>query len=422
MAAPDQKHVPSQEHLLLDYVRRLEKHKEGRRAVHIHLSRLRPYNRREQHMRAAISNFDNLVRNLMGQLFTLKTSDLYFIFKDDAHAEAETAVQKTRFMFSDDPLIADEEASGQSFADWYVVQDDYDRMVHFAQGVVDSEQRRTNEVRDRMDTRAALKAKQQQGDPLNPEVLSRVEDALSRADLSNLVRRQFICGLNANMAPEPIFSELFISIQDLRETLLPGVNLTANRWLFQHLTETLDKRMLAMLVRSDQATLSGDVSFNMNVATLLSQEFTNFDENITASRRGTIVIELNILDIFGDIGAFLFAKEFAQEKGYRICLDGLTHQIMFMIHRERISVDMIKLIWHPEMFDAGEDMHRRIRDFVDTAGTSKVIMCRVDTREAIDFGRSVGIELFQGRQVENLIAEDNRRRELLRLKRRIERS
>jgi len=43
-------------------------------------------------------------------------------------------------------------------------------------------------------------------------------------------------------------------------------------------------------------------------------------------------------------------------------------------------------------------------------------------REAIDFGHSVGIDLFQGRYVEGLIAEDGRRREFLKLKRRIERS
>ena len=37
--APDaQKAIPSQENLLLDYVRRLEKHRGGRQVVHVHLS------------------------------------------------------------------------------------------------------------------------------------------------------------------------------------------------------------------------------------------------------------------------------------------------------------------------------------------------------------------------------------------------
>ena len=63
-----------------------------------------------------------------------------------------------------------------------------------------------------------------------------------------------------------------------------------------------------------------------------------------------------------------------------------------------------------------------IRDIVKREGDDKLILIRCDNREAIDFGKSVGLTMFQGRFVENLIAEDGRRRELLRLKRRIERN
>ena len=224
------------------------------------------------------------------------------------------------------------------------------------------------------------------------------------------------------MVPEPLFSELFISIRDLRETLLPGVNLLSNRWLFQHLTETLDRRMLSMLNKTDRITISGDISFNVNVSTLLTQEFLNFDDSIPAARRGAMIIELQKEDIFADLGAYLFAREFVQAKGYRVCLDSLTLQTMAIIDRRRLGADLAKLIWHPEMVDGGEEVHAEVRDLVSSSGEGTIIMCRCDNREAIDFGKSVGISLFQGRYVENLIAEDNRRRELLRLKRRIERS
>jgi hypothetical protein len=49
------------------------------------------------------------------------------------------------------------------------------------------------------------------------------------------------------------------------------------------------------------------------------------------------------------------------------------------------------------------------------------VLCRCDSADAIEFGRSVGIELYQGRHVETLIAEDGRRRDLLKIKRRLER-
>ena len=82
--APGAMSQGSQEHLLLDYVRRLEKHKPGRKAVQLHLSRLRPFNRREHHVRVAAGSFETLVKNLQGQLFQLKTSDLFFICRAEA--------------------------------------------------------------------------------------------------------------------------------------------------------------------------------------------------------------------------------------------------------------------------------------------------------------------------------------------------
>jgi len=421
LASESTRRLPSQENLLLDYIRRLEKHKGGRRAVHLHLSGLRAFNRREQHIRAAANGFEPLIQALQGQLFVLGNSDLFFIFKAESQPHVETEVQKIRFLFSDDPMM-DEHGGRARFATWYDVEQDFNHILHLVQGMVDLDDRPAPEASGRMDTRAALKARQERGEARTPEVLARVEQALTRADLSNLVRRQFICTLTRKLVPEPQFSELFISIADLRETLLPGVNLLSNRWLFQHLTETLDRRMLSMLAKTDRITISGDISVNLNVGTLLSNEFLTFDDNITASRRGAMVIELQLVDIFADLGAYQFAREFVQEKGYRICLDGVTHETIELIDRDRLGVDMIKIFWHPEIVDAGEAMHGRIRHLVDSSGESRIVLCRVDNREAVDFGQMVGVNLFQGRYVENLIAEDNRRRELLRLKRRIERS
>ncbi len=415
--------LPCQENLLLDYLRRLESQKEGRKAVRIMLSGLRPFNRRKQHIRAAVSSFEPLVEDLRGQLFSLKSLDLMFIFKTSALPQVETVVQKIRFLFSDDPLLENEAGSDKKFVVWFDVAEQFEEILHTVQDLVEAKTRQVSEATEhRMDTRAMLKARQEKGEPLTPAVLARVEQALISADLSNLVRRQFICAFDQKMRPEPFFSELFISISDLRETVVPGVSLTANRWLFQHFTETLDRRMLAMLSKTDRITISGDISFNLNVNTLLSNEFLTFDDNITASRRGSMIVELQQVDIFADLGAFIFAREFMQDKGYRICLDGLNHQTLEIVDRERLGVDLMKIIWSPELVDRGSEMHNKIRHLIHKAGENRVVLCRVDNREAIDFGRSVGITLYQGRHVENLIAEDNRRKDLFKIKRRIERS
>ncbi len=412
----------SQENLLLDYVRRLEKHKDERKVVHVRLSRLRPFNRREQHIRAATSTFEPLIADLRGQLFTLSNADLFFAYKREIQPQVETLVQKIKFLFSDDPLIAEEAENRSAFADWYDCADEYDDILKLAGSMIDEEEKRQTQVRSKMDARAALRAKQKQGEPLTPEILARIEDALSRADLSNFVRRQFICKVDGKMIPEQRFSELFISISDLRETLMPGVNLTSNRWLFHHLTETLDMRMLAMLSKTDAITISGEISINANVKTILGDDFQQFDDNISASRRGAMVIELQKEDIFSDLSCYLFARDFIQERGYRVVVDGLTLQTLFIVDRERLGADMVKLIWNPDLTSAGEETHDRIRELAVQGGGEKLIVTRCDTRESVDFCRSLGVSLFQGRYVEGLIAEDVRRRDLLKLKHRIQRS
>lgn len=298
----------------------------------------------------------------------------------------------------------------------------FEEIQRIIQVLADAEERRMEEAKSRMDARAALRAKQKMGEPMTPEVLTRIEDALLRADLSNLVRRQFACTIDENMVPEQRFSELFISIQDLRETLMPGVNLVANRWLFNHLTETLDRRMLSMLSKTDRISLSGEISFNINIRTLMSQDFMTYDDNVAANRRGAMIIELQKEDIFSDLGSYLFAREFVQSKGYRVCLDGLTFESMQIIDHRRLGADMLKLVWNAELIDGGDNVLAQVKKIVEDIGGDKVVLCRCDNREAIDFGLAAGIGTYQGRYVESLIAEDDRRRDLLKLKRRMDRA
>ena len=64
-----------------------------------------------------------------------------------------------------------------------------------------------------------------------------------------------------------------------------------------------------------------------------------------------MVIELQPIDIFSDMGAYMFARDFMRERGYRIALDGLNHQILQFIDREQLGFDLLKLIWSPEMVE-----------------------------------------------------------------------
>src|SRR3546814_7578977 len=105
MSAWRKESAVGQEKLLLDYVRRLDRFREGRRAVYLHLSRLRPYNRRDHPMRIAGTTFDTLIKKFDGGLYRLQNNDLVFIAKGAEIADIDEAVLRLRFLFSEDPLL-----------------------------------------------------------------------------------------------------------------------------------------------------------------------------------------------------------------------------------------------------------------------------------------------------------------------------
>jgi len=393
----------SQEALLLDYLQRLERHRHDRRAVHVHLSQLQAVNRREHHLRIASSTFESLVKLLAAQAFSLANADLMVVYKAQAQDDIEAAIVKLRFLFSDDPLITSE-AADRMLCSWYSLDEEYEQVIGLAQKMVQAEQARQRTAHEK----AALQGRpnRPRGAPFTPQLLARTEGTLYQADLSNLMRRQAVCAVVGRSPPQPVFHEIFISINDLRETMMPSVNMASSPWLFQQLTETLDRRVLSLLNKHDDRTLEGDISINLNVSTILSPEFLTFDDNVKAGKRGTIVLEMQKVDIFADLGAYLFARDFARDRGYRVCIDGLSFHMLPFVDRERLGADLIKLVWDPSLLDEKDRKTGALRRI----GVSRIILCRCDTPSAIEYGHSAGITLFQGRHVESMLAEEVRRR------------
>jgi hypothetical protein len=118
-----------------------------------------------------------------------------------------------------------------------------------------------------------------------------------------------------------------------------------------------------------------------------------------------VVIELQPIDIFSDMGAYMFARDFMRERGYRIALDGLNHQILQFIDREQLGFDLLKLIWSPEMADDNSGTRLdTLKEHVDRCGRARLIIARCDSDEAVRFGQSLGSTVYQGHYIDRLLA------------------
>lgn len=399
--------------LLLDYVKRLEKRANGRHAIHLHLSRLSEENQRDNQIRLVADLFTPLVDDRKGQIFIQSNNDIYFIYDGTCRDVVQSTIVRLKFLFSSDPLSERMTENDEALISKFDLSRQYKELLQDIQGAA------LNNIHHKVATPAPKRTgfsrrpnAKSHGKPLTPAMLAKVEKALSGTDFANMIRRQSVCAIVGNSPPQVLFDEVFVAIGDLRDTVLPDIDLVSSPWLFQHMTETLDRRVLSNINKHDDGSLNRDFSINLNVSTILSPDFLKFDDNINASMRSTIVLELQMVDIFSDLAAFLLARDFAHERGYRLCIDGVSCESLPYVNRAGLKGDMIKVIWNDTLANMLTGVHNRFERDLKKVGPDRVIVCRVDDSEAIELAQSHGISMFQGRYVQRVLFSDPRKRRI----------
>jgi hypothetical protein len=389
------------ERILLEAVERMEASKAGRSAVHIHLSRLQQHHRKDDYFRIAVERFEAVVKTYQGQLFILSNRDLFFVVKDVSMEFLVDAVARLRALFTEDPLTHDAvRDDGLHFVTYYVFAQQYDPLYQdlliLYKGA--EQQRKEKEIANAKNKSAP------QVRPFHPSDLSKLITLLERADLTNIIRRQIVCAFSQSGIPMPLLRETYVSISDLQKICTPDIELLSDRWLFHYLTRTLDKRVLNLMANNG---IPADIPFslNLNVHTLLSPEFRRFDELVPSSLRGKMVVEIHNIDVFSDIGAFVFARDFLRERGYLLCLDGLTHYTLPFFDRNKLGFDLFKIYWGAEGLKSAQATYlAEIKKVMEEFGTERTILCRCDNEDALTIGRDLGFTQFQGRMIDRLLS------------------
>lgn len=348
---------------------------------------------------------------LNAKVFYLSNHNAVIIFKEQIKDEILSCLVRLKFILQSDPLLKDLQDLQQiGIAQIYDIQSQSGELKvdlnnssnNTLKQPLASNSSDTNVSKEYLNIISKHKSKK----ILTPDMLAKVQKVLSVADFSSFIRRQSVCAVIGKSTPQRVFDEVYVSIPDLRDMLLPDVDLMANSWLFAALSETLDRRVLQTISRHDDGSLLGNFSININVSTILSDDFMYFDDNINASMRSSIVLELQLMDIFSDIQSFQLAKTFVQARGYKVCIDGITVDKMQYINRVNLNCDLFKIIWHPSFGDIiGEDPH--FMDYTNKSERAKIILCRIDDPKAIEVGNSLGINLYQGRYIQRLLAPNS---------------
>ncbi len=406
--------------LVLDYIRRLETERGGRRAVYVSLSSLPPSYRRPHHIHAATASLESLVKRSQGQLFVLENADLIFVYETEAQPQVKTEIRTLQKLLGVTLALKRDRGAG-GIENWLDLETSYEEFLVLVRGAAG-----TGELP--LYTEREPAAENQDSSPLEGnggvaatrETVSRLAQALRNADLSNLLRRQVVYALGLQMYPRPLFREFYYSIPDLSEAVLSRGSLMSNKRLFRHTTHALDKAMLSSLMETENKHPDRGISINLNLSTILSDNFSRFDKSMDDASRNAVIIEIQCADIVSEVGAYMNARAFLQERGYGICIDGVTSRALEMVEHACPGVDFIKIHWDPELVGLAEKARAGILLKPRSSGEPRLVITRVGTPDAVAFGQSLGIELFQGRYIDAFVKKDRRWRDLVRLNRKLQ--
>jgi hypothetical protein len=389
---------------LLEIVNGIKSNPGGYYALHFNLSQLSEQYKTEYQIKIAINILNDLFKAEDSIAFGLKDRDIILLYNGTNRGLLEKAIFQLRYLFMDDPLgysvdglenedfctVYDLEFGWRDFFSTCEKKSHFEPTLH-SHALTSQISTIDGGVRTKLHV-------------MNPETLVQITKNIQQTNISEAMRSQSACAIMIGREPKVIFEESYININHLSKIIKTDVDLLSQPTLFKYLTRTFDKRVLALLKIKAKMSDKFAISLNLNISTLFSDEFASFDSNLTPQQKASTIIELQIADVFEDIQMFTLAKETVQKLGYRICLDGLDSVCFTQIDRKNLGVDLAKVQWHPELdTESGKEKKEMLSNAVQRSDPKRVILCRCDNEKAVEYGKSIGIALFQGRHIDNML-------------------
>ena len=387
--------VISGEDTLHLYLEQVAAGRSGQRAVIFRLSRLHLSRGRDKHMQIVANMLHEVTQQYPGRLFALRNGDIVMICKGISRKVIDEQTELLRYLFNEDPAARE----GAEGADFCVT---FDLEINYAQFLAALEEIREAEARRRAAPPPPRRFEPDgETGPLDPTRATALIEAVSQIDLSTMGRRQTVWEMVPGKPAQPRFDEFFFSIERLRHAIGPNFDLAKDRQLFLYLMRWLDRYMLTTLLR-DHTNFQRALSVNINVSTLLSQDFVNFDIMRPTDWRDRIILEVQHADLWSDLPAFLKASEGLKKRGYQRCLDGVLYQALPFVNFRRFDVEYVKVVWDDALLQLEEGTLRELCEAIAVCGKGRIILTRCGRREAIRVGQAMGIQLFQGWQVDQI--------------------
>lgn len=365
------------EQQLYDKLKRIEPMKAVSTALFVKMSALNPANRTKNHVRMTLNALNEMIIKSQSGLFVLSNNDIVVVGQNIPPAILNEAMASVRNIFQSDSFAA---ANPTDFVKAYSLAYDFDFVAGYAKKAIADQESRQNS---------------KQEIPLAPEHLDAILRNIQGFNILKVIRRQEAVGFTKTGGFSSLFTEYFTSMADLKKAIAPDVDVLSNRWLFQHLSETLDKRMLGC---GDDliAHTPGNISLNLNISTVFTPAFEAFLTTLSDGK--SAVVEVGLADILQNTRNYNYARDLLRESGHKLLIDGLTPLSFDFTDLTVLNPDLLKLNWIPSLITA--DLGEKLRPF----DPDTLILMRCEDENAMRWGLEHRIMRYQGYFIDKLTA------------------
>ncbi|MBL8643604.1 MAG: EAL domain-containing protein [Rhodospirillaceae bacterium] len=213
------------------------------------------------------------------------------------------------------------------------------------------------------------------------------------------VRHQEAVTKNGSGNLDPMMTEYYISMDLIRKPLFVDVEMRGSGRVFHEFTLVLDQIMLQSF--NKMPTSDGRCSMNLNVESVFTEAFENFIEDTPENKLQKIVFEFRQANIVENFDEFQVARGLIKSKGATIAVDQIFPQTVGLVDLEYIGATYAKIHWRTGAEEILRERTKAIKYMMECNVTPLLI--RVDSERAFEIGAAMGIGIYQGFHVDELI-------------------
>ncbi len=227
-----------------------------------------------------------------------------------------------------------------------------------------------------------------------------VNQQIGRSSFAKVfVRHQKMVEILPGGPPQDFMHEYFVGMDALKSHVFLDVELRGSGNIFNQLTITLDRLLLDAFGDANPGRAA--CSINLNVESVFTRAFQAFLEEADDQTFDNMVFEFRQANVLQQYDEYEVAANLISSRKGRIAVDAVFPETVGIVNMNRLNANYAKIFWRQGAESVLQNLSKEIEAMQD--GGTQFILARVDDDLGIQVGHDLGITLFQGFHIDDMM-------------------